>query len=362
MAKYKIQITRVEQSGVAKVDFDNLAFGTTFSDHMFVADYDGQEWINPRIVPFGHISFHPATMALHYGQSIFEGMKASKSINGEPLLIRPELHARRLNESARRMSMAEVPEELFLEGLHHLVGIDHQWIPSQEGSALYLRPFMFASDGFVGVRPSNTYKFIIFACPVGPYYARPVKLKAEMTYIRAADGGTGEAKAAGNYAGALLPTEIAKKEGYDQVLWMDAKEFKYIQEVGTMNVFFVIGDQVITPATDGSILKGITRASIMTILKEKGYDVVVKKIDIQEILDASRAGTLKEAFGSGTAAVIAQIAEIGYKDAVITLPTLNPGEGVAAIVKDEINGLRSGRIVDTRNWIVKVQPLETIEA
>ena len=359
MNSNKIEITKVTQSRLSDVDFSNLTFGTTFSDHMFITDYDGNEWTNSRIVPFGRMDMHPATMSLHYGQAIFEGMKASKSNQGEPLLIRPELHAKRINASARRMCMAEIPEDLFLEALHKLIGLDHQWIPPQEGSALYIRPFMFATDEFVGVRPSRNYRFIIFTCPVGPYYSKAVKLKVEMDYIRAANGGTGEAKAAGNYAAALLPSLKAQKEGYDQVIWMDAKEFRYVQEVGTMNIFFVMNGKVYTPATDGSILKGITRMSIMEILRDRGYEVIERPIDIDEVLAASKAGQLQEVFGAGTAAVVATVAEIGYKEERIVLPPVTENS-ISQIAKNEINGLRSGRIEDTRNWIVKVKTLDAV--
>ena len=355
MPSNTIEITRTHESRLSEIDFNHLTFGNIFSDHMFVADFNGEKWVNKKIVPFGRLDMHPAMMALHYGQAIFEGMKATKNQEGDPLLLRPELHAQRFNASARRMCMAEVPEELFLEALHLLVGLDHNWIPPQEGSALYLRPFMFATDEFIGVRPSTTYKFIIFTCPVGPYYAKPVKLKAETNYIRAAVGGTGEAKAAGNYAGAILPSVIAQSEGYDQVLWLDAKELRYVQEVGTMNVFFIIDNKVYTPATDGAVLKGINRISVMTLLREKGYEVIEDHLDIQKILAASKAGTLQEAFGTGTAAVITQIAEIGYKEHQIVLPPIDENS-ISTQIKSEINGLRSGRVLDTRGWIVKVKP------
>ncbi len=359
MSDQNIKITKTKQSRLDDVDFNNLTFGNIFSDHMFITDFDGEQWTDPRIVPFGRLDLHPAIMALHYGQAIFEGMKASQRNDGQPLLLRPEMHAKRINASARRMCMQEIPEELFLEALHKLVGLDHKWIPPQEGSALYIRPYMFASDEFIGVRPSIRYKFIIFTCPVGPYYSKPVRLKAELEYIRAAVGGTGEAKAAGNYAGALLPTLLAQKEGFDQILWMDAKEFRYIQEVGTMNVFFVIGDKVVTPETDGAILKGITRDMIMTILREKGYTVEERPVDIHELVDAHQNGLLKEAFGTGTAAVVAPISEIAYKDQIITLPAITE-ESIGSIAKNEINGLRSGRIEDTHNWIVPVKLLDSV--
>ncbi|MBI5914761.1 MAG: branched-chain amino acid aminotransferase, partial [Bacteroidetes bacterium] len=268
-----IKITRSKTSRLSEVDFDDLPFGRNFSDHMFVADYYDGEWHNPRIEPFHNFSLHPATMALHYGQAIFEGMKASKSTDGTPLLFRPERHAHRLNISAHRMCMPEFPEALFVEGLSKLVHIDQGWIPEEEGSALYLRPTMIATDEFIGVKPSQSYKFFIFTGPVGPYYPKPVRLWAETKYIRAAPGGTGAVKAAGNYAGALYPAKLAQDRGFDQLLWLDAREFKYIQESGTMNVFFVIDGKVLTPPLSGTILDGVTRDSIIEILRSEGYTV-----------------------------------------------------------------------------------------
>ena len=353
-----IRVQPAPTSRIDEVDFENLVFGRQFSDHMFVADYVDGSWQDPRIVPFGTMTLHPACMALHYGQSVFEGMKASKSKDGEPMLFRPEEHAKRINASCRRMMMPDFPEDLFVEALHKLVGMDQAWIPPQEGSALYLRPFMFATDPFVGVRPSETYKFMIFTCPVGPYYARPVKLLAQTEYIRAAIGGVGEAKAAGNYAAAMLPTQIAKKRGFDQVLWLDAKHRKYIQEVGTMNIFFHLGDRVVTPATDGAILRGITRNSVMTILRDAGFEVEERPISIDEIIESSQHGTLKACFGSGTAAVISFVEEIQYQDHTIRFPEITD-DSPAAIAKRTINGIRAATLPDPYGWTVRVgSPVE----
>jgi branched-chain amino acid aminotransferase len=350
----KIQITKTSESRLPEVDFDAIPFGRTFSDHMYVADYSDGQWHDYRIVPFGPFSIHPAAMALHYGQSIFEGMKASVTKAGEPMLFRPEMHAHRINASARRMCMPEFPEDAFLEALHTLVSLDKDWIPPKEGSALYLRPFMFATDEFIGVKPSKTYRFIIFTGPVGPYYPKPVSLIAETTYIRAAKGGVGEAKTAGNYAASLLPAQNAEENGYDQVLWLDGREFKYIQEVGTMNLFFVINGTVITPATDGAILKGITRDSAIKLLKKEGYDVEVRPITIDEVIEAHKKGQLEEAFGSGTAAVVAHVSKIAYKDIVMELPPVE-NRKVGQFIKDTINGLRAGTIEDTFGWVVPAQ-------
>ncbi len=358
--KYKIKITKTDQSRLSSVNFEDLPFGRTFSDHMFIADYRDGEWTNPRIEPFGPFEVHPATLALHYGQSIFEGMKASVGKDGQPLLLRPEMHAQRLNNSARRMCMPDFPEELFLEALHTLIDMDKGWIPPQDGSALYVRPLMFADGEFIGVQPSNSYKMIIFTGPVGPYYPKPVRLLVEETFVRATEGGVGEAKTAGNYAASLLPAKLAKSKGYDQVVWMDAKEFKYIQEVGTMNLFFVIDGKVITPSTDGAILKGITRNTIMTILREKGYSVEERPITIDEVVEAYKAGLLQEAFGAGTAAVVAQVSDITYRGLQMDLPDV-ADQKISLLAKSEINGLRSGEIEDTRGWIVSVRSGVTAE-
>lgn len=352
--KQEISISKTAHSRLDEVDFENIPFGRVFSDHMFVMEYEDGAWHNPRIVPFDYIQMHPAAMVLHYGQAIFEGMKATSSEEGEPYLFRPEMHAQRINASARRLCMPEVPAELFLDALHALVGVDKDWIPQQQGSALYIRPYMFANDEFIGVKPSQRYTFIIFTGPVGPYYPKPVSLIAETTYIRAAEGGTGEAKAAGNYAGSLLPAKLAQEKGYDQVLWLDAKEFKYIQEVGTMNIFFVIDGKVITPNTGGTILKGITRDSIIQLMKARGIPVEERPISIDEVVAASKEGTLQEAFGSGTAAVIAHVSKIAYKDEVYELPPMEDRK-IGESIKTEINQLRSGLIEDKFGWLVPVK-------
>jgi len=349
-----IKITRIGSSRLPEIDFNNIPFGKEFSDHMFIADYQDGQWTNPRIEPFGTFQIHPAMMSLHYGQSIFEGMKASKNFEGQPMLFRPEMHARRLNASARRLSMPEFPEDLFVEALQQLIAVDIDWIPTLENSALYIRPLMFATDAYLGVNPSKTYKLIIFTGPVGSYYAKPVRLWVEQVYVRAVGGGTGEAKAAGNYAGSLYPAKLAQDRGFDQLMWMDAHEFKYVQEVGTMNIFFVIGDTVITPATDGAILKGITRDSFLTILRKKGYKVEERPVSIDEIVEAHENGQLREAFGAGTAAVVSHVEVIGYGDLLMELPAIE-NRAIGEMLKAEIDGLRNGTIEDTYGWTVPVE-------
>jgi len=349
---YNISITKVAKSKVGDLDFNNIPLGRTFTDHMFICDYENGQWNNPRVEPLQLIPTHPAAMALHYGQAIFEGMKATVDTEGTPMLFRPNKNAKRLNFSANRMGMPNFPEDLFVEGLKQLVAIEQSWIPPQEGSALYLRPFMYADEPFIGMRAATSFKFIIIASPSGPFFKKRIKLYAETNYIRAAEGGTGEAKAAGNYAAAIRPTELAKAKGYDQVLWLDALEHKYIQEVGTMNIFFKVDGKFITPKRDGAILDGITRMSVIDILKHKGFEVTERPITIDEIKDASKNGTLEEAFGTGTAVGIAYIQEIGLNDETIHVSNESP---VGLDVNNTLNGIKTGKIEDTFNWMVKVE-------
>ncbi|MDC8003288.1 branched-chain amino acid aminotransferase [Aureisphaera galaxeae] len=347
-----IKITTVENSKVSELDFGNIPLGRTFTDHMFICDYHDGQWNNPRVEPLSHIPTHPAAMALHYGQAIFEGMKATVSEDGIPMLFRAQKNAARLNFSARRMGMPEFPEDLFVEGLKTLVNVERNWIPPQDGSALYLRPFMYADEPFIGMRAATSFKFLIIASPAGPFFSKRIKLWAEKKYIRAAEGGTGEAKAAGNYAAAIRPTEIAKSKGYDQVLWLDANEHKYIQEVGTMNIFFKIGGKFITPNLDGAILDGITRMSVVDVLEDKGFEVTQRPITIDEIKEASDNGTLEEAFGTGTAVGIAYIQEIGWGDETIHVSDESP---VGLDVNDTLNAIKTGKIEDKFNWMTQVQ-------
>jgi branched-chain amino acid aminotransferase len=353
VATNTISIEKVQQSRVDSVDWDNLPFGEVFSDHMFVSDYKDGVWTNDRIVPFGHFTMHPASMALHYGQAIFEGMKASKLEDGTPVLLRPEEHAKRINASARRMMMAEFPEDRFVEAIEKLVKMDAAWIPQKKGSALYLRPYMFATDEFIGVRPSRTYRFCIFTAPVGPYYVKPVNLVVEQKYVRAVPGGTGEAKAAGNYAGSLLPAFEAQQRGFDQVLWMGGPNMEQVQEVGTMNVFFVINGEVVTPMTDGAILKGITRKMFLQILADKGIKTTERVITIDEIVAAHADGSLTEMFGAGTAAVVSHVASLTYGEDKMEFPPLEERK-VGNMLKTHIDGLRFGTVEDKHGWLTRL--------
>ncbi len=349
---YNILINKVSHTRADALDFDNIPLGTTFTDHMFICDFEDGKWTYPRIEPLALIPTHPAAMALHYGQAIFEGMKATVDSDGNPMLFRADKNAARLNFSAERMGMPNFPEDLFVEGLKQLVDIERNWIPPQKGSALYLRPFMYADEPFIGMRAATHYKFIIMASPSGPFFTNRIKLFAETNYIRAAEGGTGEAKAAGNYAAAIRPTELAKAKGFDQVLWLDAIEHKYIQEVGTMNIFFKIGGKMITPKRDGAILDGITRMSVIELLRGKGYEVIERAISIDEIIQASLNGTLEEAFGTGTAVGIAYIQEIGIKDKIIHVSNESP---VGHEMNDTLNGIKTGQLEDTFGWMTKVE-------
>ena len=349
---YNIKVTKVKQSRVSEVDINNVTMGTRFSDHMFICDYQNGEWTNARIEPLALIPTHPAAMALHYGQAIFEGMKATLGKDGTPLLFRPDENAKRMNFSADRMGMPLFPEDLFVEALKQFTALEKDWIPTQEGSALYLRPFMYADEAFIGMRAATSFKFIVMASPAGPFFSKKIKLFAEQKYVRAVNGGTGEAKAAGNYAAAIRPTEYAKAQGYDQVLWLDAQEFEYIQEVGTMNVFFKIAGKFITPDLSGSILSGITRMSVIDVLRDNGFEVTERPIKISEIIEASKNGTLEEAFGTGTAVGIAMVEEIGNNDFSIKLPDENP---VSVMVNDTLNAIKVQDIEDKFGWIVEAK-------
>lgn len=344
----KIQHSNREKS----IDLNTSVMGTVFTDHMFICDYENGAWHNPRIEPLGTIATHPAAMALHYGQAIFEGLKAAMGHNGTPVLFRPEQNAARLNFSADRMGMPAFPEDLFVEGLKRLVAIEKNWVPSQEGSALYLRPFMYADEAFIGMRAATKYKFIIFASPAGPFFSKPIKLWAETHYIRAAQGGTGEAKAAGNYAAAIRPTELAKAKGYDQVLWLDARDFEYVQEVGTMNIFFKIGGKFVTPNLNGSVLNGITRLSVIDLLRDKGFEVEERPVSMQELIAAHENGTLEEAFGAGTAVSIAPVEEIGYKDLKLKFDANGP---VGKDVKTTLDGIKMQKLEDKFGWVVPAE-------
>lgn len=351
---FKIDVQPIHQTRLTDLDFDNVPFGRIFTDHMFMANYSNGEWKNARIMPFGHIPMHPSASVLHYGQGIFEGMKAFKDEQGNARLFRPLKNWERLNASARRMAMPEIPEDLFMEALTTLVKMDKNWIPDTEEGALYIRPFMFANDEFVGIKPADDFVFMIFCCPVSKYYAKPVRVTMSDQYVRAFRGGTGHVKAMGNYGAVMEPLRQARLEGYDQILWLDGYEFKRIQEIGTMNVFVVINGKVLTPSLEEkTILPGITRDSCITLLKDNGYTVEECDITVEEIIAAAEAGTLTDAFGTGTAATVAPIGEIGYKGKHYMLPDVD-NRPVSIWLKDEMRNIRKGHRPDTYNWLFQV--------
>jgi branched-chain amino acid aminotransferase len=298
----EITITKTNQSKLSSIDFNNIPFGKYTSDHMFVMDYANGQWDNFRIIPYQGFVLDPQSKALQYCQCIFEGMKATVGKDGIPKLLRPELNIERFNLSAERMCMPIVPYDIFIDALKALIAIDSEWIPKAEGSALYVRPTMFATENSLAVTPSDSYTFYIYTGPVQPYFTAPIRLITEQKLIRAVPGGTGEAKTGGNYAGSLMASQLAKKLGYDQIIWLESPEFKKVQEAGMMNLFFVIGDKVLTPQLTGAVLKGTTRTYFIDILKGQGIPVEVRDIFIDEIIEAFNNGKLKEAFGSGTAA------------------------------------------------------------
>lgn len=353
IAAENINITKAERSKLKDINLENIPFGKYFTDHMLEVDYEDGEWKNAEIKPYQPLLLEPSVAALHYGQAIFEGIKAYKNEAGEAFVFRPLDNFKRFNISAERMQMPQVPEEIFMEGLRLLVALDKNWIPQQEDHALYIRPFMFSSDHMIGVRPSEKYKFMIILSPTGPYYSAPMRIYVEENYVRAVPGGVGYAKAAGNYGAAMYATAEAKKKGYDQVLWTDAFEHKYVQECGTMNVFFIIGNTAITPGLEGgTILAGVTRESTLTLLKEMGLHVEERPLHIDEIIAAHKAGTLLEVFGTGTAATISPIKELRYKDYVMEFDV--DSWKTAPAIKDQLNAIRYGQIPDNHGWMLKI--------
>ncbi len=349
--KEKWPVKKTKKSRLAEVDFDHLNFGRVFSDHMFVATYEDGAWREVNIEPFGNLSISPAMLTLHYAQSIFEGIKAYRDKEGKINIFRPEKNFERMNRSAKRMSMPPIPYEVFMDGIWELLELDKDWVPEAEGSSLYIRPFFFATDPFIGVRPGSQYKFIIITSPSGPYYSKPLDLHVEDKYVRASNGGVGAVKASGNYAASLYPTELALQNGFDQIIWTDAKEHKYLQECGTMNLFVVINGVAITPSLkQETVLPGITRESVIEILRERNIPIEERNISIDEVLHADKEGTLDEVFGSGTAANIIFIHSLQYKGKKIKLKPKEQWEIAPSLLK-ELNDLHYGRIEDTRNWM-----------
>ncbi|WP_290792909.1 branched-chain amino acid aminotransferase [Flavihumibacter sp. UBA7668] len=353
IAAFEIPVTKVERSRLNDMPLENLPFGRYFTDHMLEAEYADGEWKSVEIKPYQPLSLDPSLAALHYGQAIFEGIKAYRDEAGNAFIFRPYDNFRRFNTSAARMNMPEVPEEIFMEGMRKLIALDKNWIPTMKEHSLYIRPFMFSTDTLLGVRPSATYKFLIILSPTGPYFAAPMKILVEEHYTRAAPGGVGFAKNAGNYGGSMLAVTEAQKQGYDQVLWTDAVEHKWLQEVGMMNVFFIINGVAVTPSLEeGTILHGITRDSVITVLKEMGLKVEERRINIDELLSAYGKGQLQEVFGTGTAAVISMVKELKYKEFQMTFNVDN--SPVANEVKARLTAIREGKTEDLHQWMWKV--------
>ncbi len=348
-----ILITRAEHSRVGELNLENIPFGKHFTDHMLEVDYADGAWKQPVIRPYQPLSLAPSVAALHYGQAIFEGVKAYADLQGNPRIFRPIDNFHRFNQSAERLQMPPVPEEIFMDGMRQLISIDRDWIPSKTDHSLYIRPFMFSTDELIGVRPSDMYKFMIILSPSGPYYSAPMRIHVEEQYVRASPGGVGYAKAAGNYGAAMYATAQARKHGYDQVLWMDALERKYVQECGTMNVFFIIDNTAITPSLEqGTILNGVTRQSVITLLKESGLTVEERPLSLDEILEAHDRGGLKEVFGTGTAATISLIKELACrgKDLLFDVDSWT----YAPTIKKKLMDIREGRIPDLHGWMMPV--------
>lgn len=334
-----------------------LVFGTIFTDHMFVMDYDIKKgWFDPRVIPYQPLSLDPAAMVFHYGQEMFEGLKAYHAEDGKILLFRPDKNIERANRSNKRLCMPEIPEDIFLEALKTLVNVDKAWIPTKEGTSLYIRPFMIATDSFLGVRPSETYQFLIILSPVGAYYEsgiNPVKIWIEDEYVRAVKGGIGEAKTGGNYVASLASQVKAHEEGYSQVLWLDGVHRRYIEEVGAMNIFFKINGTVITPELNGSILPGVTRNSVITLCKEWGIPVEERKISVDEVVRAAESGDMEECFGTGTAAVVSPVGELRYGNEKMEIGGGVIGE-VTKRIYDTITGIQLGKINGPQGWSVEV--------
>ena len=337
-----------------KPDQNNLGFGTYFTDHMFMMDYtEGVGWHDARIVPYAPIAMDPATMVLHYAQETFEGLKAYRNPKGEITLFRPEMNARRMINSNKRICMAELPEDMFVEAVEAIVKYEQDWIPTAKDTSLYIRPFMFASEASVGVHPAKSYTFVIILSPVGSYYpegVNPVKIWVEDEYVRAVKGGTGFTKCGGNYAASIAAQVKAESHGYTQVLWLDGVHRKYVEEVGTMNVMFLIDDTVVTAPLEVSVLPGVTRDSIIHILKDWGYKVEERELSIDELMEAGRNGKLKEAFGTGTAAVISPVGQLYYKGEEIVINDFKTGE-LTQKLYDTLTGIQWGRLEDKYGWV-----------
>lgn len=354
MLSVEQQKFKIEKAAKSKLDNASLSdfnFGRDFSDHMFIADYRDGKWDSGKIVPYGNISISPAMCSLHYGQAIFEGMKAYKGQDGRVRLFRPYDNAKRMNLSAKRMCMPEMDVDYFVSALKELVNLDSDWVPDTEGHSLYLRPFMFADEIFLGVKPAVEHRFMIICSPASSYYPEPVKVRVEKQFSRAAKGGVGYAKAAGNYAAAMYPTQLANKDGFHQLIWTDPLEHKYIEEAGTMNLMFIIDGKIITPSLDNqTILNGITRDSVIQVARKLNYVVEERKVSVDEIVNAYREGKLEDAFGTGTAANIALIRSITHNGEEMMLPKESDRQ-ISSEISQYLSDLKTGVIEDEFEWV-----------
>jgi branched-chain amino acid aminotransferase len=354
----KIEIMIIQKSNNLRIsDFDpeNFAFGNTFVDHMLICEYEDGKWGEPKVMPYGNLAFSPAMMGLNYGQACFEGMKAYKDKDGEVFLFRPEKNFARINKSASRLAMPEITEEMFIDGLKTLVDLDRNWVPHGEGLSLYLRPLIFATEEVLKARISDKYMFAIVATPAKLYYSEPVSVKIADHYSRAANGGVGSAKAAGNYAASFYPTRLAMEEGFDQIVWTDDSTHQYFEESGTMNVFVRIGDTIYTPPTSEKILDGVTRDSFLTIAESMNMDVKVQPISVDMVMEAQENGTLKEMWGVGTAVVTTVFKSFGYKNEKYNLPVLSDDESFALTIKNKLTNIQANLTEDPFGWRVKVE-------
>ena len=350
---FPLRIDRVAISRVQEIDFATVPFGATFSDHMLSVEFEEGRWSDGLIRPYGPIPLPPSISALQYGISVFEGMKAHKSPAGRPLLFRPRENARRLQRSAARLAMPAVPESLFLDGLRELVRLDQAWIPPAEMGALYIRPILFSVDPSIRVKPADRYQFVIFTSPFGAYFSAPVDVLVSERYVRAFPGGTGDTKPAGNYAAALVADQEAREAGFNSVMWLDAQERRYVEECGVMNVFFLLGEDVVTPSLSGTILPGITRDSVITLLRDLGYRVKEDRISMDELLKSYERGELRECFGTGTAATVSHVRRIRYKDRTLELPPIEHRKAGAA-VREKLLAVMTGREPDTHGWVESI--------
>lgn len=345
-----IRIDRVPVSRRRAVDLSNVAFGSVYSDHMLTLEFKEGKWGKPCVRPYGPLSLPPNISALQYGISVFEGLKAHRSPTGDALLFRPGDNARRLNRSAARLAMPAIPTSVFLDGLRALIDLDRGWIPAAGQGALYIRPSYFSTDESIRVRPAERYQFVIFTCPFGVYYSAPIEVLVTEKYVRAFPGGTGDVKPAGNYAAGLLADLEARDSGCASVMWLDAQNRRYVEECGVTNVFFVIDGKVVTPTLTGTILPGITRDSVCTLLREMGLDVVERLVSIDEIVDAGRAGRLAECFATGTAATVSYIKRIRYRDEDLLLPDVED-RVIGPAVRERLVGIMTGLTPDSHGWV-----------